>query len=83
MTSKKYPQNLRNFAFPYLFALKAGEDIAQNSLDYSLMMLQVSCPEVIRSPKTSWIPPKQKTSDKKNLNSLKKIVSIQKDQLAK
>lgn len=35
---------------PYLFVLKEGKEIKTDLLDYSLMMLQVTSPEVIRSP---------------------------------
>lgn len=45
----KFPQNLLNLLHPYQFVLKEG-DIEKNRLDYRLMLLQVSCPEVIKSP---------------------------------
>jgi hypothetical protein len=45
----KVPQHLVNLLHPYQFVLKEG-DIEKNRLDYRLMLLQVTCPEVIKSP---------------------------------
>ncbi|MBA3957676.1 MAG: hypothetical protein H0X51_04680 [Parachlamydiaceae bacterium] len=33
---------------PYLFALKEGGDISKDLLDYSLLLLQRNCSEIIR-----------------------------------
>ena len=38
---------------PYAFVLKEGKTIDRNSLDYSLLLLQVGKPEVIRKGKRS------------------------------
>lgn len=35
---------------PYLFALKEGSKIKQDMMDYSLLLLQRNCSEVIKSP---------------------------------
>lgn len=47
--ASKYPQQLLNLLHPYQFVLKEG-DIRKNSLDYSLLLLQVTCHEIIKSP---------------------------------
>lgn len=79
----KYSQNLKNLVYPYQFALKEGENITTDSLDYSLMMLQVDCSEVIRSPKPSVRVSNRKSLDKNRLNSLKKVDILTKEQLVK
>lgn len=43
-------KDLHAILHPYLFVLKEGVDIDNNFLDYSLLMLHVSAPEVIHSP---------------------------------
>lgn len=43
-------KDLKLLLHPYLFALKEGPGIKTDFLDYSLLMLQVTAPEVIRSP---------------------------------
>ncbi len=43
-------KDLQDLLHPFAFILKEGEDIDNNFLDYSLLMLKVSHPEVIRSP---------------------------------
>jgi hypothetical protein len=43
-------KDLEAILHPYLFVLKEGGDIENNYLDYSLLMLHVSAPEVIHSP---------------------------------
>lgn len=43
-------KDLLSILHPYLFVLKEGGDIESNFLDYSLLMLHVSAPEVIHSP---------------------------------
>lgn len=43
-------KDLKLILHPYLFVLKEGAQIQHNYLDYSLMMLQVTSPEIIRSP---------------------------------
>lgn len=35
---------------PYVFVLKEGGQITNDYLDYSLLMLQVTCPEKLKSP---------------------------------
>ncbi|MBS4169014.1 hypothetical protein [Parachlamydia sp. AcF125] len=45
----KFSKDLKLILHPYMFVLKEGK-IQENMLDYSLMMLQVSCPETIKSP---------------------------------
>jgi hypothetical protein len=47
MDSRK---NLKEIFHPYVFVLKEGERIKDNYLDYSLMILQLTAPETIRSP---------------------------------
>lgn len=49
----EYPdpsRDLRAILHPYLFVLREGLDIQADYLDYSLLMLHVSPPEVIQSP---------------------------------
>ncbi|KAF3361498.1 hypothetical protein PHSC3_001873 [Chlamydiales bacterium STE3] len=46
----KVPDHLTNMIHPYVFLLKEGKAISENYLDYSLLMLQTTCPEVIPSP---------------------------------
>lgn len=43
-------KDLQSILHPYLFVLKEGVDIENDYLDYSLLMLHVSSPEVIHSP---------------------------------
>lgn len=50
---REYPDSSRDLhaiVHPYLFVLKEGLDIQADFLDYSLLMLRVSPPEVIHSP---------------------------------
>lgn len=45
---------------PYMFVLKEGRGIKEDYLDYSLLMLQISSPEVLPSPEKyepSALPP--------------------------
>lgn len=37
---------------PYIFALKEGREISKDFFDYSLMLMQRNCSEVVKSPKT-------------------------------
>ncbi len=46
----KINQHLAVLCHPYLFALKEGRKIGDDLLDYSLLLLQRSCVEIIRSP---------------------------------
>lgn len=48
MTPK--PSHLKVICHPYLFALKEGHGIRKDLLDYSLLLLQRQCTEVIRAP---------------------------------
>lgn len=50
MTSR-LQRDLKQILHPYLFVLKEGKAMANDLLDYSLMMLHVNCREVIRTPK--------------------------------
>jgi hypothetical protein len=51
MTKQKINQELiLLFCHPYTFALKEGQSIKEDPLDYSLLLLQRHCVEVIRSP---------------------------------
>lgn len=52
-------KDLKQLLHPYIFVLKEGQEIKDDLLDYSLMMLQVTCPEVIKSPSA---PTKQQIS---------------------
>ncbi|MCE5316248.1 MAG: hypothetical protein LLG04_02655 [Parachlamydia sp.] len=49
-------KDLKTLLHPYLFALKEGPTIQKDFLDYSLLMLQVTSPEIIRSPDRSKRP---------------------------
>jgi hypothetical protein len=49
MTPKYHETMLKNL-HPYLFVLKEGNAFHDNYLDYSLLMLQVTNTEIIRSP---------------------------------
>jgi len=46
----KFSKDLKLILHPYLFVLKEGKEIQDDLLDYTLMMLLVSCPETIKSP---------------------------------
>ena len=46
----KISQDLKLLLHPYIFVLKEGRKINNDFLDYSLLMLQVTCPETIHSP---------------------------------
>ena len=43
-------KNLKLMLYPYLFVLKEGPKIQSDYLDYSLLMLRVTSPEIIKSP---------------------------------
>ncbi len=43
-------EDLKHILQPFLFVLKEGTEIREDFLDYSLLMLQVSCAETIKSP---------------------------------
>ena len=43
-------KDLKLILHPYLFVLKEGTKIQKDFLDYSLLMLQVTSPEIIKSP---------------------------------
>lgn len=50
--------DLKLLLHPYVFVLKEGREISHDFLDYSLLMLQVTCPEKIKSPQSiSILPP--------------------------
>jgi hypothetical protein len=49
--ASKYPQQWLNLIHPYQFVLKEGQDMGKNCLDYSLLLLQVTCHEIIKSPR--------------------------------
>lgn len=51
MSSKPNSQ-IALLCHPYLFALKEGNKIRDNLMDYSLLLLQRNCTEVIKSPST-------------------------------
>lgn len=40
---------------PYIFALKEGKNIKEDLLDYSLMMLQMSKPQIIKAPSVNYL----------------------------
>lgn len=40
----------KNFFQPFVFVLKEGKKIQDNPLDYSLMLMQFTRPEIIKSP---------------------------------
>jgi hypothetical protein len=46
----KYRKDLKLLVHPFLFVLKEGRKIQDNFLDYSLLMLQVVSPEILKSP---------------------------------
>ena len=48
MTSK-VNKDLALLCHPYLFALKEG-DVSKNPFDYSLLLMQRNCAEIIKSP---------------------------------
>ena len=43
-------EQIKVMLHPYVFVLKEGTKIGDNYLDYSLLMLQITCPEVLPSP---------------------------------
>jgi hypothetical protein len=50
MDQKKANRALRLILHPYMFALREGKSIKEDLLDYSLLILQVSSPQIIKSP---------------------------------
>ena len=50
MVSRQARKNFQLIAHPYVFVLREGKKIKKDFLDYSLMMLQVTSPETIKSP---------------------------------
>ena len=48
----KEPQkNFDHLLHPYMFVLKEGKKINEDLLDYSLLLLQISETDILRSPK--------------------------------
>ena len=43
-------KDLKLILHPYIFVLKEGKKIQADYLDYSLLMLQVTSPEIVKSP---------------------------------
>lgn len=52
---RRLRKDLRLLAYPYLFVLKEGKGIKTDPMDFSLMMLQVASPEVIKSPNLVYV----------------------------
>jgi hypothetical protein len=52
MQQKGLSKDLRQMVYPYVFVLKEG-DLTKNLFNYELLMLQITCPEVIKSPSYS------------------------------
>lgn len=46
----KLKDHLKQMVHPYVFVLKEGAEIYDDYLDYSLLMLQMTCIEVMPSP---------------------------------
>jgi hypothetical protein len=44
-----YTNDLKHLLHPFILVLKEGK-IDENPLDFSLMIVQITCPEVIKSP---------------------------------
>lgn len=54
---------LGKLCYPYFFALKEGNEIQKNKIDYSLLLLQRQCIEVVESPKRSSSSKKGRTHE--------------------
>ncbi len=52
-TINQTAENLNSGLQPYVFVLKEGKKINEDFLDYSLLLLQTSRPEIWKSPKKS------------------------------
>lgn len=52
MHKQKGNHDLLLMCHPYLFALKEGQSISKDCLDYSLLLMQRNCSEVIKSQTT-------------------------------
>lgn len=50
--TQKGNHDLLFMCHPYLFALKEGHGITNDCLDYSLLLMQRNCAEIIKSPTT-------------------------------
>ena len=50
MAMPKENNQLLLLCHPYMFALKEGRSIQHNLMDYSLLLLQRNCAEVVHSP---------------------------------
>lgn len=61
---------------PYVFILKEGREITDDYLDYSLMMLQVTCPETLRSPTKSEITAKKPFTPTSAVESVKSAFNL-------
>ncbi len=48
--SYKSSKDIKLMLHPYAFILKGGDKIDEDLLDYQLMIVQVHCPETIKSP---------------------------------
>jgi len=49
--SSQFSNDLKPMLHPYAFILKEGEEIKEDLLDYSLVMIHVNCREVIKTPR--------------------------------
>lgn len=47
--SEKNQNPLKSICHPYIFALQEGKEIRKDLLDYSLLLLQRNCTEIMRS----------------------------------
>lgn len=50
MRPARQNHDLMMMCHPYLFALKEGHEITQNFFDYSLLLMQRHCTEIVNSP---------------------------------
>lgn len=46
------PRPFEHFIHPYVFVLKEGNEIQDDFLDYSLLLLQVGQADILRSPQS-------------------------------
>jgi hypothetical protein len=66
-----YTNDLKHLLHPYIFVLKEGPHIEFDFFNFQLMMLQITCPEVIKSPTCSQPKASASTSSTSELDLLK------------
>lgn len=83
--SKRSRRDLSLLLHPFMFVLKHGEQIEQDPMNFSLTILHVNSPEIVKSPTVHQIelpvvpPAKADTKSVKRKNLLQKLAQLKRD----